>query len=163
MQHLHKRHPSLSHPEKQRVSARMRECKIRAPLKPTTRMVVPEGPVYMEALVPVPVQCPEEVAHTSRNVTNLLLFSTPEGSRCRLIPVLSGLQECNYVTLQYKQVMTHAQPPLSSACYSQGGSGRGRRLCQGWQPLEKSCRPLEDPKRVRGRLRTYQKTFRRNN
>ena len=53
----------------------------------------------------------EEVAHASRNVTNLLPFSTPEGSRCRLIPVLSGLQESNYVMLQYKQVMTHAQPP----------------------------------------------------
>ena len=38
--------------------------------------------------------------------------STPEGSRCRLIPVLSGLQECNYVTLQYKQVMMRVQPPL---------------------------------------------------
>ena len=50
--------------------------------------------------------------HASRNVTNLLPFSTPEGSRCRLIPVVSGLQECNYVTLQYKQVMTRAQPPL---------------------------------------------------
>ena len=54
----------------------------------------------------------EEVVHVSRSVTNLLPFSTPEGSRCRLIPVLSELQECNYVTLQYKQVMTHAQPPL---------------------------------------------------
>ena len=50
--------------------------------------------------------------HASQNVTNLLPFSTLEGSRCRLIPVLSGLQECNYVTLQYKQVMTRAQPPL---------------------------------------------------
>ena len=39
--------------------------------------------------------------------------STPEGSRCCLIPVLSGLQECNYVTLQYKQAMTRAQPPLT--------------------------------------------------
>ena len=29
-----------------------------------------------------------------------------EGSRCCLIPVLSGLQECNYVRLQYKQVVT---------------------------------------------------------
>ena len=55
----------------------------------------------------------EEVAHASQNVTNLLPFSTPEGSRCRLIPVLSGLQECNYMTLQYKQVMTRAQPPLN--------------------------------------------------
>ena len=64
------------------------------------------------AQVPVSQVCPEEVAHTSRNITNLLPFSTPEGSRCRLIPVLSGLQECNYVTLQYKQVMTRAQPPL---------------------------------------------------
>ena len=54
----------------------------------------------------------EEVAHASRNVTNLLPFSIPEESRCHLIPVLSGLQECNYVTLQYKQVMTRAQPPL---------------------------------------------------
>ena len=54
----------------------------------------------------------EEVAHASRNVTNLLPFSIPEGSRCRLIPVLSGLQECNYVMLQYKYVMTRAQPPL---------------------------------------------------
>ena len=26
---------------------------------------------------------------------------------------MSGLQECNYVTLQYKQVMTRAQPPLA--------------------------------------------------
>ena len=34
---------------------------------------------------------PEEVVHASRNVTNLLPFSTPEGSRCHLIPVLSGL------------------------------------------------------------------------
>ena len=51
---------------------------------------------------------PEEVVHASQNVTNLLPFSTLEGSRCRLVPVLSGLQECNYVTLQYKQVMTHA-------------------------------------------------------
>ena len=40
--------------------------------------------------------------------------ATPEGSRCCLIPVLSGLQEYNYVTLQYKQVMTRAQPPLES-------------------------------------------------
>ena len=55
---------------------------------------------------------PEEVVHASRNVMNLLPFSTLEGSRCRLIPVLSGLQECNYLTLQYKQVMTRAQPPL---------------------------------------------------
>ena len=45
---------------------------------------------------------PEEVVHASRNVTNLLPFSTSEESRCRLIPVLSGLQECNYMTLQYK-------------------------------------------------------------
>ena len=52
--------------------------------------------------------------HASRNVTNLLPFSTLEGSRCHLIPVLSGLQECNYMTLQYKQVMMHAQPPLTS-------------------------------------------------
>ena len=28
------------------------------------------------------------------------------------MPVLSGLQECNYMMLQYKQVMTCAQPPL---------------------------------------------------
>ena len=55
---------------------------------------------------------PEEVVHASRNVTNLLPFSTPEGSRCHLIPVLSGLQECNYMTLQYKKVMMCAQPPL---------------------------------------------------
>ena len=38
--------------------------------------------------------------------------STLEGSRCHLIPVLSGLQECNCMTLQYKQVMTRVQPPL---------------------------------------------------
>ena len=38
--------------------------------------------------------------------------------RCRhLISVLSGLQECNYVTLQYKQVMMHAQPPLDLVAY----------------------------------------------
>ena len=52
----------------------------------------------------------EEVAHASSrkgcaHITKrheFLPFSTSKGSRCRLIPVLSGLQECNYVTLQYK-------------------------------------------------------------
>ena len=76
----------------------------------------------------------EEVAHASRNVMNFLPFSTPEGSRCRLIPVLSGLQECNYVALQYKQVMTRAQPPLllRYATYKMAACAKRRRVTTQW-------------------------------
>ena len=56
----------------------------------------------------------EKVAHTSRNVTNLLPFSTPEGSRCRLIPVPQEKQPYNtsaYGARLYRKTLTILRLP----------------------------------------------------
>ena len=39
-------------------------------------------------------------------------FLSPEGSRCRPIPILFGLQECNLRDMTVQQVMTCARTPL---------------------------------------------------